>query len=181
MARRRRDPTATRTALIEASVAVLKEHGITGFTLDRVAAIAGVSKGGLLYHYPNKEALLQATVARFAAGFTETLEAVRASDEDVVAAYVEASFVSLQWSAETQAVMSISAVDDALVDPMRAAYAAWQQALANDPRVPWETAMLLRMAVDGMWFAQTMRMAPLSEPELTRFQAHLRALTHRDT
>ena len=36
------------------------ENGARHLTLDAVASRAGVSKGGLLYHFPTKEALLRA-------------------------------------------------------------------------------------------------------------------------
>ena len=38
--------------------------GAVHLTLDAVAERAGVSKGGLLYHFPSKESLLQAMVDR---------------------------------------------------------------------------------------------------------------------
>ena len=34
------------------------QNDFNDLTLDAVAKQAGISKGGLLYHYPNKEALL---------------------------------------------------------------------------------------------------------------------------
>ena len=40
-------------------------------TLDAVAQRAEVSKGGLLYHFPSKEALLQAMLARLCDRFDE--------------------------------------------------------------------------------------------------------------
>lgn len=62
-----RQPTALRPArdrLLDAAERVVVESGATHLTLDAVAKSAGVSKGGLLYHFPSKEALLEGMLAR---------------------------------------------------------------------------------------------------------------------
>jgi AcrR family transcriptional regulator len=43
---------------------LVADQGASSLTLDAVAQAAGVSKGGLLYHYPNKDALLAAMIER---------------------------------------------------------------------------------------------------------------------
>ncbi len=56
-----------REAILRAAEAVVVEAGLVHLTLEAVAAKAGVSKGGLLYHFPSKEALLQGMVAHLLA------------------------------------------------------------------------------------------------------------------
>ena len=53
-----------RDALLNAAEAVVLEGGAVRLTLDAVADRAGVSKGGLLYHFLSKGALLEGMVAR---------------------------------------------------------------------------------------------------------------------
>lgn len=48
-----RKPVA-RGAVLDAFESLLIEVGERAATLDAVAGRAGVSKGGLLYHFPNK-------------------------------------------------------------------------------------------------------------------------------
>ena len=50
--------------ILDAAEAVVLASGAVHLTLDAVAERAGVSKGGLLYNFPSKEALLQAMVDR---------------------------------------------------------------------------------------------------------------------
>ena len=62
-----RQPIPVRPArqrLLDAAERVVVESGATHLTLDAVAKSAGVSKGGLLYHFPTKEALLEGMLAR---------------------------------------------------------------------------------------------------------------------
>jgi len=46
--------------MLNAAEAIVLENGARHLTLDAVASRAGVRKGGLLYHFPTKEALLRA-------------------------------------------------------------------------------------------------------------------------
>jgi AcrR family transcriptional regulator len=50
--------------VLDAAEAVILEEGIAALTLEAVAKRAGVSKGGLLYHYPSKDKLVEALVGR---------------------------------------------------------------------------------------------------------------------
>src|SRR5687767_7614478 len=56
----RSDSAATRQRLLEAANRIVRRDGGARLTLDAVAAEAGVSKGGVLYHFPNKDALIGA-------------------------------------------------------------------------------------------------------------------------
>ncbi|WP_432515439.1 TetR/AcrR family transcriptional regulator, partial [Kineococcus sp. SYSU DK001] len=65
-----RDRERTRRALLEATDHLLHERG-TGFSLADVAARAEVSKGGLLYHFPTRDALVTAVVQTGLARFRD--------------------------------------------------------------------------------------------------------------
>lgn len=51
----------TRTAILAAATSAVLSHG-TSVSLESIAASAGVSKGGVIHHYPTKETLLAAVV-----------------------------------------------------------------------------------------------------------------------
>jgi AcrR family transcriptional regulator len=55
---------SSKVVMLDAAEAIVLENGARHMTLDAVAARAGVSKGGLLYHFPTKEALLRAMLER---------------------------------------------------------------------------------------------------------------------
>jgi AcrR family transcriptional regulator len=67
-------PASSREIIIDAAEAVVLENGARHMTLDAVAARAGVSKGGLLYHFPNKNELLRAMLERLRKNMEETRE-----------------------------------------------------------------------------------------------------------
>ena len=71
-----RKPVA-REKLLTAFEHLVLSEGERAATLDAVAARAGVSKGGLLYHFPHRQALVDAALVRSArAGATTPLVVV---------------------------------------------------------------------------------------------------------
>src|SRR5690606_27993559 len=55
----RRTPEDTRRQIIEAAIELAAEEGAMAVTLDAVVARLPFSKGALLHHFPNKQALLE--------------------------------------------------------------------------------------------------------------------------
>lgn len=49
-------------SILNAAADIVKEEGVAKLTLEAVAKKAGLSKGGLLYHYSSKEALIKGMV-----------------------------------------------------------------------------------------------------------------------
>ncbi len=62
--RRGRPPSGGREAIIDAALAVLREHGIANLTSREVAARAGVSDASVYYHFGDRAGLLQAVFAQ---------------------------------------------------------------------------------------------------------------------
>jgi AcrR family transcriptional regulator len=60
----------TRDRIVDVAVRVIARNGARGTSLSDIAAAAGVSQAGLLYHFGSKEALLNAVMDRHLA-FTE--------------------------------------------------------------------------------------------------------------
>jgi len=57
---RKKQPALIRQQLLDCAARLASEHSIGAVTLDAVAAASGVSKGGLLHHFPTKASLLEA-------------------------------------------------------------------------------------------------------------------------
>lgn len=55
---------SARDRILDSFEAILSTNGERSATLDAVAAHAGVSKGGLLYHFPNRDALTSGLLER---------------------------------------------------------------------------------------------------------------------
>ena len=57
---RKKQPLFVRQQLLEVAARLASEKGVTAVTLDAVSGASGVSKGGLLHHFPSKNMLLEA-------------------------------------------------------------------------------------------------------------------------
>ena len=77
-------PGPARDRILEAAERVVAEVGAARLTLDVVAQAAGVSKGGLLYHFPSKESLLGALAQRYVQSMEQCIESAKSgiSEQD---------------------------------------------------------------------------------------------------
>ncbi|MDQ3627707.1 MAG: TetR/AcrR family transcriptional regulator [Actinomycetota bacterium] len=82
---------AAREKVLDAFESILVEHGERTATLDAVADAAGVSKGGLLYHFGSKQALVEGLCERLTARIDTDVEKMRAAPEGPAAFYVRTS------------------------------------------------------------------------------------------
>ncbi|MBC6459343.1 TetR/AcrR family transcriptional regulator [Actinomadura sp. HBU206391] len=145
-----------REAILDAAELVLCQHGTQALTLSAVADRAGVSKGGLLYHFPTKEALIKGLVGRV----IEEFDALVASYDDgrpgsYSRAYVEATFATLTGSegARTRrrwAGITAAAADRELIAPLREAMIRWHRRDPGEDPDP-VTAVVVRLAAEGLW------------------------------
>lgn len=74
----------TRTTVLDAAIRVLVERGYAGASTVAIQTEAGVSRGRMLHHFPNRDALLMAAVGHLARTRIEELPAqVRWPDDPV--------------------------------------------------------------------------------------------------
>lgn len=71
--RRRRDPAATREAILAAARIVLAADGRDALSLTKVAHLAGVNRGTAYQHFNTREELVKATVAWVSESLADTL------------------------------------------------------------------------------------------------------------
>lgn len=62
--RRRLSPEQRREEILAAATALIAEVGFNGVSLDAFAEAAAITKQGLLYHFPSRDELLAAVLAR---------------------------------------------------------------------------------------------------------------------
>lgn len=83
---------ATREKILQAAREIIIEKGTDSLSIDRVIKHAGVSKGSFLYHFPHRQALVEALVNEYAshlANVETTLSADKKGDRAMLEAYAE--------------------------------------------------------------------------------------------
>jgi AcrR family transcriptional regulator len=172
----------TRERILEAGYAVAGESGVAAVTLDAVANRAGVSKGGLLYHFPSKEALLSGMVDELCRSFAD-LAAAAARADPVPAgrsarAYLAASAGELWQSSRWLALVGALIVDPGLLDSWRAWVVAGRAADEAENADP-VAAAIVRLAADGLWLAGVLGLPAPDEQLHAAILAELGQLTRR--
>jgi len=157
---------ATRAKLLDAAGKVITKSGTDALTLDAVAQEAGVSKGGLLYHFPSKKRLIQAMVDRLIARVDEALQdELETSGGDYVTAYIRASFrTQAEPDRVSQALSAAVSSDPELIQPLRERFFRMQQEITA-AAASEELGTIIRLALDGLWMSDVFGFAPPS-PEL---------------
>ncbi len=164
----------TRDELLRATVRVVAEEGLPRLTLEAVARAAGVSKGGLLYHFPTKEALIRALIETFIAEWDGAMAREYARDPEPekpgrwLRAYVRASFAEVDpnesltlglGQGDLASFLAALAVNPELLGLIQTAYDRWHRLLVSDG-VDEVTATAVRFAADGIYFAEGFGLAP---------------------
>jgi AcrR family transcriptional regulator len=169
-----------RDRLLDSAEAVLAEHGSHGLTLAAVAAHAGVSKGGLLYHFASKDALITALIERLIASFDEQVASFRLERPGwYTRAYVEATFAVLSAAdadvARRWAVACAAATDPVLSKPLALAQRRWMSEGLEEEPDP-DLSQLARFAADGLWEAAELDPSLLGPERLSALRERLLAL-----
>ncbi|MDP9866492.1 MULTISPECIES: TetR/AcrR family transcriptional regulator [Streptosporangium] len=162
---------SSKDRLLDAAAEVLLTEGAESLTLEAVARRAGISKGGLFYHFPTKQALVAAMIERLVGAFDAALADAGPRPGDFLRAYVAATVPEAvperpaggraPADRVTAALLAGVLVDPGGLAPLRERYATWQRRLTDDGVDP-AVATLVRLAVDGWWAA---RLLGLAEPE----------------
>jgi AcrR family transcriptional regulator len=123
-------PASSRDRILAASVQVALRDGVSAMTLDAVAKEAGVSKGGLLYHFSSKDELIAAMLQHHAGRIQKAIEARMARDENPRGRWFRALIETIHGSGGADPVMAemprfliamlaASATNPRLLDPIR--------------------------------------------------------------
>jgi AcrR family transcriptional regulator len=148
-------PERTKQKLLDAAATVVRRDGAQALTLDAVAAEAGVSKGGLLYHYGSKHQLIEAMVDRW---LTEFQRDIDANGPGFVRGYVLASDPAGSVTDEL-GLLAAFVADPEVLHTARERYAIWQDRVEREGSDPVD-ATVARLAADGLWLAELLGMAP---------------------
>lgn len=194
----------TRDRILTAAEDVVLSDGVARLTLEAAAARAGVSKGGVLYHFSSRSALVSAMVRRVAGRFDAAVGAHRdgAAPGSFTRGYVRESFddptcsgtgsgtasdASADASADAgadaerierlgAAILAAMACEPELMAPLRDAFAGWQRELEQDGIDPVR-ATIARLASDGLWLCEVFGLAPLDPQARRRVRDELLRMT----
>lgn len=146
-------PPLAREKVLDAFESILINEGERSATLDATAKAAGVSKGGLLYHFASKDELIAGLLKRLEQLAEADLLRMASASDGPVSYYLRTSV--MEDEALDHALVAASRVAQggftAASDALRRVRESWGDALR--PHVRDETALDLVMLVgDGLYY-----------------------------
>ena len=177
-------PVDARTRILDAAERIVQAKGVPALTLEAAAREAGVSKGGLLYHFASKETLLMGLLGRLAdyisLDFDAVLEAqpagpVRATHAVIAWAFDHPEAVCEQHQRSAAVFLAAFHHDPAMLDPIRAVFARIRDRLREDA-LPTGVALTVMAACDGLFMAELFNMYPQTPEDRLAIRTALEAL-----
>jgi AcrR family transcriptional regulator len=159
---------SARDALLEVALDIIKEQGVGSVTYEALAERSGLSKGGVLYHFPNRE------------------EMNRAIREHVRSRYRDARYAATQALPEgpsrelkgwaIAALHNRSRLDLVSAKIMSSGMWNTDEGLAHHRErfeqisrgVGFDRAALVYLATEGLWFLELLGFAPFTEKQRQR-------------
>jgi AcrR family transcriptional regulator len=159
-------PTAlqTRHRLLDAAERIVAREGMRALTFDSLAIEADAAKGTVLYHFDSKDELSAALIERFVSRFDVAWSDVIATDDDKVGrntrAYIAAThgiepLTGKHFDSVNGAVTAALAHSPRHLEPVRRQGKRHQVAIEDDGLDPVQ-ATIVRLAVDGLWFTESL-------------------------
>lgn len=147
----------TRDTIVDAAMAIVREQGVAKLTLEAAAKVAGLSKGGVLYHFKSKDDLIRAMVQRLIDSYEALhLEYYQREAEGPyrwARTVVRTTFDPRGPSDDpiNSALLAALSVNPDLLAPIHAKFAEWIERVKSDSPNP-ALAALICMAMDGYIF-----------------------------
>ena len=158
--------------ILQAAFAVVAEQGANRLTMDAVAAESGVSKGGVLYHFSSKKALLS--------GMLDYLVEVNVSRiQEQKTSHVLAALITARQSTDAAertsalALLTAFAEDTRLLEPARTQMAnLFRESV--DTKTEKEEAATLFFANEGLRFLELFGLCPLNDRAIRNLTHYLK-------
>jgi AcrR family transcriptional regulator len=146
----------TKQKILRAAAKIINTTGVLSLTLESVAKEAKISKGGLLYHFPNKNTLMKGMAEYLIQGFNN--EVVRAANKDScekgkwTRAYTTITFNQLDDEFDMNvAILAAMAMNPELLESISKHLKVLQVRIEND-HIDSIVSTIIRLAVDGIYF-----------------------------
>lgn len=158
-------PPRARESVLDAFERLLLDDGERAATMDATARSAGVSKGGLLYHFASKDALESALLERVEELVSQDLAAMESAPEGAVAFFLRTSVMDddpLDRALTAASRLAQGGHPDA-AETLRRVRGRWEDALR--PHVRDDAALALVLLVsDGLYYNNALTGTTLAGP-----------------
>lgn len=150
---RKKEPDRVKRRLLDAAAVIAVERGVAAITLDGVARAAGVSKGGLLHHFPARPALVEALYADLLARVESTINALVEQDPNPEGRFTRAYITAVTGGDSEGKLLGTCALGMTTEPGLAVAWTMWlaRNYARHDEEENSVTGRIARYAADGIW------------------------------
>lgn len=175
---RKKDPERVRQLILDKAIQLAAEQGVQGMSIQSVANMAGVTKGGVFHHFANKQHLIKAMLEELIHQLDR--EVSTKIENDTVAygcftrAYIEVTLSSNIGVNSAWGALCMTVITDKSFSEMwnRWLETRLKQHATTDQSVDLK---ILRYAADGAWFIEGLVPEPQDDYELIKQELILRS------
>ena len=164
---RKKEPEVVRQRILESAVQLATENGVAGMSIQAVATMAGVSKGGVFHHFANKQLLIETMLTEVIRKLDFEIEALFQVDATAYGsftrAYIETTLTSESFGMQSLwGALTMTLITDRTFSQL---WTGWmhdrlQRHAATDSDM---NLSILRYAADGVWFVTALDPYNISE------------------
>lgn len=169
-----KEPKNLKKTILNACVELIINDSLQKFSLNEVAKKAGVSKGGLLHHYPSKEDLIKAIVREnfdtYLDTILERIKSVPPYPGRTPAIYLQSIEEPITENEEkiVSAVLVASIYDKNLMKPFQEFYSKIDACVLEDGGNTMKAKMII-INMDAIWINQMLGTYLFSQNDFKEF------------
>ena len=183
--------TVTRDKICEAAIQIASRDGLLAMTLENVAKEAGITKGGVMYHFPSKDELIRGVLQYFSEQ-CETMMMRRVIDDPEPRMRWARCMLDCLFPMDSEqpaengplssdvlsrffmAAMTGAVTSPGAMQPLRELAARLRSRCTSDPRDGIEQ-LLVWLTIDGLFLWQFMGLITPDDPMIQQVGQVLRA------
>lgn len=174
---RKKDPERIKQLILDNAIQLTAENGVQAMSIQSVATMTGITKGGVFHHFANKQILVKAMLEELIGQLDREVSAKIKKDPVAYGcftrAYIEVTLSSSVGLNAAWGALCMTLMTDQSLSEM------WNQWLNNRLVQHAETDQsfdlkILRYAADGAWFVEGLVPEPQDDYELIRQELILR-------
>jgi AcrR family transcriptional regulator len=154
--------TSARTRILDVAIELILDFGVEALTFERLAEKTGLSKGGVLHHFPTRDELYLAVREivreRYQAARAETIDALPDTPSRELKSWIIAGLNNRSQLDAVSAKIMTSGLWASKDDSAR--YAERFQNVARG--VGFNRAAVAYLATEGLWFLELAKFSPFS-------------------
>ncbi|WP_010111726.1 TetR/AcrR family transcriptional regulator [Acinetobacter sp. P8-3-8] len=174
---RKKDPERIKQLILDSAIQLAAENGVQGMSIQSVATMAGITKGGVFHHFANKQILIKAMLEELINQLDREISTKIENDPVeygcFTRAYIEVTLSSSVGLNSAWGALCMTVMTDKSFSEM------WYQWL--DHRLTQHVTTdqsfdlkILRYAADGAWFIEGLIPEPQEDYETIKQELLLR-------